>query len=50
MAMHGGGHGTAMRQRFDVDGAGKIPIKGLTLVRTKAIPDYDANKKITEGE
>ena len=45
MAMHGGGHGTAMRQRFDVDGAGKIPIKGLTLVRTKNITDYDGGTK-----
>ena len=34
MAMHGGGHGT-----------GKIPIKELTLVRTKAITDYDADTK-----
>ena len=45
MAMHGGGHGTGMQQRFDVVGAGKIPIKELTLVRTKAITDYDADTK-----
>jgi len=45
MAMHGGGYGTGMQQRFDVDSTGKIPIKELTLVRTKAITDYDADTK-----
>jgi len=49
MAMHGGGHGTGMQQRFNIDGAGKIQIKELTLVRTKDIPDYDADTKKHRG-
>ena len=45
MAMHSGGHGTGMQQRFDVDGTGKILIKQLILVRTKAITGYDGDTK-----
>ena len=45
MAMHGGGHGTGMQQRFDVDGTGKILIKELILVRSKTITDYDGDTK-----
>ena len=47
MAMHGGGHGTGMKQRFDVDGIGKIPIKKLTLVRTKTITNNAADTRKT---
>ena len=45
MAMHSGGHGTGMQQRFDVDGTGKILIKELILVRSKTITDYDGDTK-----